>query len=236
MAANVLVMGGLGQVGSALAQVLSKKNSVYILDLNEGPGLIKDLDFLHVCIPYTENFVGIVYDVIEKYKPKYTVIHSTVPVGTTRQIGGNVCHSPVRGQHNDLKGSLLKFSKYMGSVNRRTAEAVKRHLEDSRVKVVVCSKPEETELTKLLCLSRYLNDLAFYEAASSLYKRFRVNRNVMKHWTQTYNEGYKGTKWVRPELDFPNGKVGGHCVIPVSKMLVEQTEDEWFDRNLELFR
>jgi hypothetical protein len=94
---------------------------------------------------------------------------------------------------------------------------------------------DATELCKLLCLSRYLNDIAFYQTTDGLCNKFYVNRSFVNEWNKTYNIGYKGTKWVRPILDFPGGKVGGHCVMPVSKMLAEQTGDGFLQRNIDLF-
>jgi len=232
---NCVVMGGLGEVGRALATLLKKKHKVYILDKHGRPDAEK-VDFLHVAIPYGKDFENWVKIETDFYKPRYTVIHSTVPVGTTRLIGGKIAHSPIRGQHNDKRYGFWKFIKYVGALDKRTQAAVTEHLAGVGLTVSGGWKPEETELAKLLCLSRYLNDLAFMETASRLCKRFRARRDVVTDWTMTYNMGYAKSKWIRPLLDFPEGRVGGHCVIPVSRMLVEQTENEWLDKNLALFR
>ena len=236
---NVIVMGGLGQIGKALANILDDHNhSVYIIDkkddILEPPERLK-YGFLHVCIPHSENFLTAVRNAVRKYEPEFVVVHSTVPVGTTRRIGYFAAHSPVRGQHPHLEEGVQKFVKYVGAHHPKTREAVVAHLRGLRLTVRAWDKPEDTELAKLLCLSRYLNDLAFYETAFKSCQKFKVAPVRMLEWTWTYNDGYAGTKYVRPELTFPMGKVGGHCVIPVSKMLSNQTQYRFFRKNLDVF-
>jgi hypothetical protein len=232
--AKVMVMGGKGQVGSELVKILKRKYPVKVLDIDETP---EDLhcNILHVAIPYSENFIMIIKEVVDKSKPDYVIVHSTVPVGTCRAIGPNVVHSPVRGQHSALLSGLKRFVKYVGGQNVECERRAMIHLAKVGFKVELMKSPEETELAKLLCLSRYLNDLAFYEVAFRLCKDFKVDETIVKRWVSTYNKGYKGSKYQRPDLDFPMGHVGGTCVLPVSKMLYEQTRDSWLKKNIDLF-
>lgn len=234
---NCIVMGGMGQVGSALAKILSRRNVVYTLekDSDVKPPVERTYDFLHVAIPYSRHFCETVRNAVKRYRPKYIVIHSTVPVGTTSRLGANAAHSPVRGNHPDLVDGLLGFVKYVGAKSQKTRNAVVAHLMELGINVQGWSRPEETELNKLMCLSRYLNDLAFYEMAFKLCRRFRVAPVRLYQWTYTYNDGYKGTKHRRPELSFPRGKVGGHCVLPVANMLYHQAPYAFFKANLDVF-
>jgi hypothetical protein len=96
--------------------------------------------------------------------------------------------------------------------------------------------PNDTETLKLLCLFRYMNDLAFYETAGTVLDSLKVNRNLLNVWTSAYNDGYKGTKFSRSILSFPNGKIGGSCVAQNSKLLYTLTNNEWIKKALELFR
>ena len=232
---SCVVMGGLGQVGSALVRVLSKANKVYVLDQGGRPD-VGAVDFLHVAIPFSHDFTDFVRSEISYYSPRHVVVHSTVPVGTTRGLGLNAAHSPVRGQHNDLARALTRFVKYVGAADAGTLRAVLRHLRGSGIKAEAMESPEATEMSKLLCLSRYLNDLAFQETAWQLCNKYGVTPKSIRDWTRTYNAGYKGTKWVRPDLDFPMGKVGGHCVRPVSEMLAKQANNSFLRRNMEVFK
>lgn len=231
-------MGGLGQVGGAICALLKKnKERFSVLDKSgdfQAP-LQTKYDFLHVAIPYSDYFLQSVRACISSYSPAFVIVHSTVPVGTTRKLGSFVAHSPVRGQHDSLEGGLLKFKKYIGAHSDKTRQAVASHLRSLGITVDVWNRPEDTELMKLLCLSRYLNDIAFYETAFKTCRKFGVAPIRLVQWTNSYNDGYAGTKWVRPELTFPMGKVGGHCVMPVSKMLSGQTGYKFFRKNLDVF-
>lgn len=231
-------MGGKGQVGTALCEILeANRVDPYALDKEgdfEPPPNLK-YTFLHVTIPYTDLFFYHVRRAIKKYDPEFVVVHSTVPVGTTRRFGSFAAHSPVRGQHPNLKDGLLKFTKYVGAHNDKTRIAVLNHLRELRMTAEGWSKAEDTELMKELCLSRYLNDLAFYETGFKACKKFGVAPIRMVQWTNSYNDGYAGTRYVRPELTFPMGKVGGHCVMPVAKMLSSQTGYKFFKKNLDVF-
>jgi len=235
---NVIVMGGMGQVGKALVKMLDKNETrAYILDKKGGfyPSEILEYEFMHVTIPYTDYFFEAVRNAISKYNPRYVVVHSTVPVGTTRRIGSFAAHTPVRGQHNNLEDGMKRFVKYVGAHNPKTLNAVGTHLINSGFLIELWRKPEETELMKMLCLTRYLSDLSFYEVGFKACRRFGVAPSRLLQWTNTYNDGYRGTKWQRPELTFPRGKVGGHCVLPVSKMLANQVQYGWLKKNIQLF-
>lgn len=235
---NVLVMGGMGQVGQAICGILKDhKHDVFVLDKKGEfePSESLKYDFLHVCIPHGEYFLENVRKAVRKYQPQYVIVHSTVPVGTTRKIGWFAAHSPVRGQHPNLKEGIQKFVKYMGASSVKTRVECSWHLKSLGLNVEVWNHSNDTELMKLLCLSRYLNDLAFYETAFKACKKFKVGPVRMLQWTYTYNDGYKETKYVRPELSFPMGKVGGHCVMPVSRMLSGQTGYKFFRKNLDVF-
>ncbi len=232
-------MGGCGQIGTAVANILQDHNhDVYIMDKKDEllePPKNKKYGFMHVCIPYSDYFLDNVRRAIRAYDPTYVIVHSTVPVGTTRRIGAYAAHCPVRGQHPHLEEGIQKFLMYIGAHNEKTRAAVKAHLQGVRIRVETWSKPESTELAKQLCLSRYLNDLAFHETAYKACQKFGVPPIHVLEWTWSYNDGYAGTKYVRPELTFPMGKVGGHCVMPVSKMLANQTQYRFFRRNIEVF-
>lgn len=235
---DCIVMGGCGQVGTAIANILEENgNRVHVLDKKgdyKPPAHCK-YNFLHVCIPFSDYFLETVGKAVREYDPDFVIVHSTVPVGTTRKIGSFAAHSPIRGNHPDLEGGVKSFVKYVGAHNDKTRAAVSAHMRGLGLKVEEWPKAEDTELAKLLCLARYLNDLAFYETSYKACKKFSVPPIRLIEWTWTYNDGYKGTKHKRAELTFPMGKVGGHCVMPVSKMLSGQTGYKFFKRNLDVF-
>lgn len=237
---NVLVMGGKGKVGSVIAKIAAQKfGCVHVLDKGQDtvPAVVP-MDFLHVCIPYSKTFVKDVRKVAATYSAHYIIVHSTVPVGTTRLLGAHAAHSPVRGQHDNLAWGIKRFIKYVAGVTPRTGKECEAHLRGMGLGVIRWGKPEDTELMKLLCLSRYMNDLAFYEVAEALCRKAGVAPVKLLEWTWSYNDGYEampGMRYRRPELTFPKGVAGGTCVTPVSRMLYEQTRHPWLKRNLDIF-
>lgn len=239
--AKVVVLGGMGDVGRALVTVLSSRNDVFVDDLFDKTPDVEVIDFLHVCIPYSDNFINAVAEKAFHYKTKSVIIHSTVPIGKTRKVMElvspklkcSVFHAPVRGQHSDLEGGLRSFKMPVGGFG--DPGAILSHLKSSGISCELWKKSEETELAKLLCLSRYLNTLAWYENASDICSKYGIDRQIVYKWTNSYNDGYYNTNYSRENLQFPNGNVGGTCVMPVSKMLQEITGDEFTLRNIKLF-
>jgi hypothetical protein len=237
MTNDIIIMGGKGQVGQALDTIMREQGLVpQILDIDTpDPTRFHCSAILHVCIRYSETFVEEVRRVAEKYNATLIIIHSTLPVGTTRKFGANAVHSPIRGQHHDLKSAIQRFKKYVAGVTPEATQRAAEHLRNIGLNVHVWEKPEETELMKLLCLARFLNDIAFYEFAYKTCLKFDVPTYPFYSWTESYNEGYAKTGFERPNLNFPFGHIGGHCVMPGTKMLYEQTADPWLKKSIDLF-
>ncbi|MDD4332552.1 MAG: hypothetical protein PHT51_00365 [Patescibacteria group bacterium] len=219
---------GFGEVGKAVAQFY--KNPL-IGDKGKNEFIV-GMDFLHVCIPYSKEFVGEVLKIIRKFHPKYVVIHSTVAVGTTRKIGKefkNIAHSPIRGVHPNLHKGIKTFVKYVGSDDNKTAQVVSKHFRNLGMKVLACKDSRATELGKLLDTTYYGSCISFHHYAFKLCQKLNLDFDiVMKDFNTTYNEGYKklGKKNViRPVLFPPQGKIGGHCVVSNAKILKKQFGD-----------
>ena len=85
---------GLGQIGKPVLQLISKATITVGYDTN--PKLFNkikfakfeelDTRFLHICIPYNDNFIKNVDLLYEKFKPKSLVLHSTVSPYTTKNL------------------------------------------------------------------------------------------------------------------------------------------------------
>ena len=84
---------GNGEIGSSLYELLSSIKQVSCLDCdnkkNVGP-LPYSVDVLHVCVPFSENFVEQVVKYSETFEFKEIVIHSTVKPGTTLKVQNKV--------------------------------------------------------------------------------------------------------------------------------------------------
>jgi UDP-N-acetyl-D-mannosaminuronate dehydrogenase len=230
--ANIGILG-FGEIGKAIAEFYENPK---IKDLNRDDGL-EGVEVLHVCIPWSNDFVKTVKNQIKKIQPKLTIIHSTVVPGTTKKIGGSVVHSPVRGVHPDLFKGIKTFVKYIGADNKAAAELAEVHLGSLGVKTKTFFPAATTELGKLLDTSYYGVCIAWHGEMAKLCNKFGVDfKKAVADFNQTYNSGYEklGMKnVVRPVLYAPQNGIGGHCVIPNAKILANFGKSKALDLILE---
>ena len=235
---------GYGEIGKAIHELYSEDSSIarYRRSGREYQVFVKDLDFdegishcdpLHVCIPYSDDFVDQVCECIEKETPKNVLIHSTVQVGTTRKImekSGliNICHAPVRGVHPNLNEGLKTFLTYLGydETHHATRDFIydmKLLLASIQIRTKTVNKFETSELAKLASTSYYGMCIAFHGEINSLCEEMGLSfQEVMTDWNEGYNAGYKKLGMdnvVRPVLNPPDGSIGGHCIIANAKLL-----------------
>jgi len=232
---KVLVMGGAGAVGSALVGALKNAHEVEIVELTGKPEPQK-FDILHVAIPWQGDFVPKVAAVVKEFKVGLVINHSSTPPGTTRAMGPDAVHSPIMGQHDNLASDIFKFTKWVGASNEKAGRLAASHLATAGLDARIMGTPTDTETLKLLCLARYLNDLAFYQNAEIILDNFKVNKNLLNVWTSAYNDGYKGTRFARSVLEYPNGKIGGTCVAQNSKLLYAMAKTPLLKCLLEMFK
>lgn len=213
---------GLGQIGSAVYQVLSDKYEVDALDINPEP--VKDkVDVLHICFPYSETFVKEVKRYQIKYSPQLVIIYSTLPIGTTKKIKHAV-HSPVEGKHPRLAMSVrvgLRWIGYNNDEDKKLAQKIWRP-------ITLCeSVPDSdwTEFLKMASTSKYGINLVWADYMDSVAKHLKMPYAFVKEWDQGYNALYArlDMKSVRKYvLDPPGGVIGGHCVRENAFLLDDQ--------------
>jgi UDP-N-acetyl-D-mannosaminuronate dehydrogenase len=220
---------GCGEVGLSLKALYDcKKFDVFVKDKNDSV-VLECLDVLNVCIPYTNEFENIVSNYIKQTNAELTIIHTTLPVGTTTNIDNslnfeyNIVHSPVRGNHPDLTKSLTTFIKYIASPSPKAIKLAASHLRELDVNVSSCNAYEKTELAKLLCTTYYGLCIAWHNEIKKACDKFNVDVEFIQKWNASYNNGYAAlglTKFTRPVLTPPeNDKIGGHCVVPNAELL-----------------
>lgn len=210
---NSTLIVGLGEIGMALmGMFVGHKLGVH----DPLKGLLATEKFyfvMHITFPYSDTFEDDVKEYKAKFKPKYTVIHSTVPVGTCRKLGA--IHSPVIGIHPDLFQSLHVFTKYLAG---ERASDVADYFRRAGFKVYLLDKPEATELGKLAQTTAYALMVEFIK---DLKRQCDIHNlsftEVYTHFTENYNEGYARMNY--PEFCLPQltpimKKQGGHCTIP----------------------
>lgn len=220
---------GYGEIGSSLHKIYHKYN-VGIIDTQIGYNDdITNCHILNICIPFSSNFISIINNYINIIKPNLTVIHSTVEPGTTKQINGRVCHSPVRGLHPNLDIGIKTFLKYIGSENYEVAQEYYKHLQELNIPAYICENSLTSEYAKLLDTTYYGVCIAFHSDVFSLCKKYNLNFDeVMTKYNKSYNDGYKSlekTHFCRPIL-YGDTKIGGHCVVPNAEILSNYLDSE----------
>jgi len=214
---------GYGEIGSSLSNFYKNPK---IKDLKRDDGLL-DLDILHICIPFSKNFINTVSKEIKEAGPKLTIIHSTVAPGTTKKLadkfGGMVVHSPVRGVHPYLFKGIKTFVKYVGADNKKAGEMAKRHLSSLGIKTKVFMPSMTTEALKIWDTTQYGLMIVLNKEIKNWCDKNGVDfDSVYNEANKSYNEGYQKLgrqEVVRPYLKYMQGKIGGHCVIPNCQIL-----------------
>jgi len=217
---NVIIVG-VGEVGSAIEKLERENGNDLILfdDKLEAPQNIPDeIDVMHISIPFIKNFVNTVIEYVNTYKPKITIINSTIKPGTTDYIKEfvktPVVHSPIRGIHPNLYEGIKTFVKFIGG-NPEDCKLAQDHFESFGIKTSNMTS-KESEFLKLIDTTYYGWNIAFAKYINDMCEENGLNyENVYTKANITYNEGYTKlgkSNVVRPVLFPPKDGVGGHCI------------------------
>ena len=208
---NTLVIG-LGEIGRTLLAILQETYPAWGRDIIEHFEGIQP-EIMHICFPYDERFTKSVLAYQEQYKPRYTVVHSTVPVGTCRLL--RATHSPFRGKHYEMEKSMRNYVKFVGGIH---AYAVGNYLLRAGIPVYICEKSETTELAKLLETTYFGVVVEYAKAAERLCEKHDVPfSEAYTLFLKTLNEGiekYGFNHPVMPVMVPIKERIGGHCVLP----------------------
>jgi acetyltransferase-like isoleucine patch superfamily enzyme len=214
---------GLGETGLPLYEVLRDAYGEEVQGwdkrLANWPDSVlhEKYEFLNICIGYSQEFIHIVNEYQKRFEPKFTIIHSTVPVGTTAKLN-NAVHSPILGRHTKMKEDILHYRKWVGGA---LSDEVADMFRGAGLVAAVVPTSQETELLKLMCLAKYGMSIAFANFQKSVLEEYGIPYKHAILWDMDYNQ------WVdailrRPLIAEPNGTIGGHCVIPGTRLLNEQ--------------
>jgi UDP-glucose 6-dehydrogenase len=202
---------GLGEVGSALAEILERHRPVLRHDL-EPVQFDCPIGVMHICIPCQspESFEQAVCGYIERFRPALTIINSTVAPGTTaaiaRRAAAPLAYSPVRGKHVRMAEDLLRYVKYVAGVDAETAASAQRHFEEAGMKTRRMSRPEALELAKLAETTYFGVLIAFAQELN----RYAGAVGAKYDEVSTFFEEVE----FLPRVCYFPGFIGGHCVIP----------------------
>lgn len=238
---GTIALLGVGQIGTAIRKIAAEAGfSVLSKDLDFDEFTERKsgekIDALHVCIPFKNDkadaFFSNIKGAIAVCEPEMVIIHSTVPLGTTDKLADQtkvpVFHSPVRGNHPDLKKDIQdNFVKFVGGKDKH--ELAISHLKKLGIKQVENGgNSTTTELGKMVNILGYAQWILFTKFVKDLSDLYGADFDIAyTEFTQTYNEGYDSTKpnVKQPILKPMPGPIGGHCVIPDSVLLQKNLDN-----------
>ncbi|MDP1689897.1 MAG: hypothetical protein Q8L52_01695 [bacterium] len=233
--ANVGILGN-GEIGSSLSKFFENPK---IKDLNRDDGLL-GVEVLHICIPWSDNFIEIARKEIKEANPKLTIIHATVAPGTVKNIGGMVVHSPVRGVHPNLYEGIKTFVKYIGADSEDAAKMAEDHLNSLGIKTKTFYPSITTELGKILDTTYYGIVIAWHGEMKEICDKFGVDfEKAVTDFNKTYNEGY--TKLdkknvIRPVFYPPQFGKPKHCIVPNATILEKYYKSPIFELLLKKYK
>lgn len=226
---NLIV--GYGEIGQAVGKIVGEHEMV---DLEPMASIFSSIDVMHICFPYSDNFVTEVKRYIEQYSPSHVIIYSTVPVGTTYDISPMAVHSPVEGVHPYLEDSIRLMERWLGCEDKVEGRFFVDFFEKLGLKTRLVGDSDHTEALKLLSTTEYGVNLVFADYKAYVAEKIGMDFELTKEWNRAYNRLYKDLgmeKWFQKfVLDPPEGKIGGHCVIQNAILLQRQFPDDLVKR------
>lgn len=221
---------GKGQVGTSLYDVLKDVHETHIKDIEELE--LPNVEILHLCFPYSDQFVETANSYIEKYKPEIVINHASVAIGTTRQLKHkHVFYSPVRGKHPNLADGIRQFVKFVAGDVEYLPKVVEYF---NKANVLIHAYDEKQvnalEFCKLMSNIRYGYEICFMQEAERMAKYFNIDIDKFKTFEMTYNLGYDKTGEAhlkRPQLT--GGIIGGHCIMQNLDIITKQYTSEMAD-------
>jgi len=240
MAKEKVLIVGLGEVGRPLFEITKESGEyeVYGFDLDktkmktlEQSSLPRNVDIMHICLPCSnkEKFITIARNYVERFKPKLTIINSTVPPGTSMELykksnKAQIAYSPIRGVHKGddyMKWEIKRWTKYIGGTTRQAADAARQHFKRVGLKTKVLTSSTETELAKLYETTYRAWMISCFQEMHRIAMYFNANFDDAVDFLEDTHRA----RFDRPVM-YP-GEIGGHCLIPNTKLLLESYDSEF---------
>lgn len=218
---------GQGEIGKAIYAIFPDAQT---LDL-EKKAIEYPIEVLHICFPYSEQFVSSVKNYIELYSPEHVIIYSTVPIGTTYDISPLAVHSPCEGKHPELEMSIRMMERWIGYNDDNEKLFFANLFRGVGIKTKAVPNTDFTEALKLLSTTEYGINIEFARYKKHVADSLDMDYQLMKDWNVEYNKLYQnlgmGKRFQKFVLDAPEGSLGGHCVVPNSILLHKQYPSEF---------
>ena len=218
------IIVGLGEIGNPILQLISKATIAIGYDIN--PELVdkkqsekyKDIKthFLHICIPFNDNFFQNVLKLEKKFKPESIVIHSTISPYTTQKIQRllpiPVIYSTTRGVHKRMLYDLKRYTKFYAIEHKApraswAASEFSKLMKKCGVKTKQMTNPLTLELAKIIVDTSYYGWLINYAQLSNM---IAIENKVDYDEMWSFSDEIHKFLGNRPKM-FP-GFIGGHCL------------------------
>lgn len=224
-----ILLIGHGEVGAAVHKYfIQYYEHIDIIDHELVTGVSKGYDFMLVCIPYTSlsAFLRTIRGYKSRFKCRNIIVFSTVPIGTCEKL--YAAHVPIEGRHPNLYESLKKWDIFLGYDGYNLKELVPFFIKADKVPYVFPTRC--TELLKLQSTLQYGINIEFARFVNDMCSQYGVDYTAVEHYNKCYNKLYSDDKRInRYVLLPPNGKIGGHCVVPNCDIL-DQTNPSLFTK------
>ena len=218
---------GLGEIGRPLLRVLRVFGDgieAHGRDLDPLPQE-RQFHVLHICFPWSEEFLDAVLVYIAYYKPDLCIIHSTVVPGTTELIADNaaclIAYSPIRGRHGQMEKDLLRYQKFVASPDELGLPVAAGTLSACGFEVMVMDPPAALELAKLLETTYSGLLIAWAQEMERFAQALGAD-----YWTVA---PFLAEPPHLPRVIFQPGHIGGHCIMPNLELLNQVQQSEFVD-------
>jgi len=214
---------GLGEVGGPLLENLRKAHHAVGRDIEDRQ--FDGVQVLHLCFPYSSDFVSAASRYVSLYEPRVVVVNSTVVPGTTREIrektGVAAVYSPVRGKHARMVDELRTYRKFVAGTSTEAVALVEDHFAAAGITTQRMSSPEALELAKLL-ETTYFGVLVAWAQEMD---RFAGAADA-DYWEVI--DFFEEIGFF-PPVGFQPGFIGGHCVMPNLELLEQVRRSPFID-------
>jgi len=226
---------GLGEIGGPILQLLSKHVLTVGYDINQKLMNKKkfdnlkslDIEFIHVCIPFTNKFNSTIKKFFDEFNPQGIVIHSTIAPNTIKNLQQTIpipiIYSATRGVHKRMLNDLKRYTKFYAIEPKAPREKwattkFSSLMKKCGVKTKKLSTPLTLELAKIVVDTSYYGWLINYAQLSNLIAiQNKINYDEMWSFADEIHKILGN----RPKM-FP-GFIGGHCVIPNLELISDKT-------------
>ena len=221
---------GYGEVGQGIYEAWKEYHDIHIYDADPAKEFLQlpaSVDIILLSIPYSDEFVNCASQYKRMMDDSPMIVFSSVPIGTCNKIPA--VHSPIEGNHGSpaaMADAIRKHKRYIGGFSK-TAYSF---FEQAKCDVIYCEKPEHTEFLKLRSTTIYGINIEFARYSKEVANKIGLDYEGIKKYDEDYNELVRETgrsNLQRYVLDAPEGKIGGHCIIPNARLL----EDTEFDHS-----